>query len=44
MSVDTAAALVGVVKDLVYQRTDAKRLLTYRVGKLWTFNLRVVND
>lgn len=39
VSVDQVAAHLGVAKDTVYRRIEAKSLPAQRVGRLWKFRL-----
>ena len=43
-SVDDVARHLGIAKDTVYRWIEAKGLPAHRVGRLWKFKLREVDD
>lgn len=43
-SVDDVAKHLGIAKDTVYRWIEAKGLPAHRVGRLWKFKLREVDE
>ena len=44
LSVDEIAAYLGVKRDTVYKWIDRKKLPAHKVGRLWKFRRREVDD
>ena len=44
LSVDEIAAHLGVKRDTVYKWINRKQLPAHKVGKLWKFSLREVDE
>ena len=44
LSVDEIATYLGVSRDTVYKWISRKRLPAHKVGKLWKFSTREVDD
>ncbi len=44
LSVDEIAAYLGVKRDTVYKWIERKRLPAHKVGRLWKFSRREVDE